>query len=78
MNIVNVVTNLKVKSALFRGIDNLVEFTKYIRTAEGTLDGYAADAQGEGDGGDGLRRTGRRRWRGWVTMHGVKATNENV
>ncbi|PPS06818.1 hypothetical protein GOBAR_AA13829 [Gossypium barbadense] len=49
---VNVVTNLKVKSALFRGIDNLVEFTKYIRTAEGTLDGYAADAQGEGDGGD--------------------------
>ncbi|KAK5776550.1 hypothetical protein PVK06_044510 [Gossypium arboreum] len=44
--------------------------------AEGTLDGYAADARGEGDGGDGLRYTRRRRWRGWFAMHGEKATEE--
>ncbi|KAK5812548.1 hypothetical protein PVK06_027983 [Gossypium arboreum] len=44
--------------------------------AEGTLDGYVADARGEGDGGDGLRCTGRRRWRGWFAMHGEKVMEE--
>ncbi|PPR89708.1 hypothetical protein GOBAR_AA30975 [Gossypium barbadense] len=47
------------------------------------IEEMGCDARGEGDGGDGLRCTGRRRWRGWrghsttmQQMHRAKAIEE--
>ncbi|KAK5826765.1 hypothetical protein PVK06_021696 [Gossypium arboreum] len=33
------------------------------------MEKMGCDERCEGDGGDGLRCTGRRRWRRWVVMH---------